>query len=306
MVHLIEGFAPGIGEDAPDHIAAALADAGRTILSRTPLPEAPPPLAEGTLRWQLCQLREDGGTFLTVEEAGGSWDPAFFRALSARAQAVVVAREEYRRLGKAGLATFMFGRTVDFAAYETGDRVPEGLDALYETRFAALCGTLASRLRASPILLAEDWRVSPPLPFSIETPAPQSWLFLPNIEAADWRNICQDGLAEGWFSRQATIRGASFVELGRNGGYEEEMLAALSARAAIPVFALTLNGGGEPWRWAEASGGAVEARGSGSDAPALIDFLTRAANYAGEAPGMILGRNSIKLLAQNLGAKAVR
>ncbi|QSQ23334.1 hypothetical protein JY651_51095 [Pyxidicoccus parkwayensis] len=309
-VHFIDCFAPGVGtEAASDRIAAALSRVQRKVLSRQGLtPGGQAPVASpGTLRWRIQKLRDDGGSFLVVEETGPArWDLSFFRALSATVGGIVVAREHHSREERRGLATFLSGRTVEVAARDmqlgatslggvtleqlTGSR---SVDAVYEARFAELCSTLALRLREGTVLAAEDWQVSAPVEkFAPEKPSPQSWAFLPNLEAAAWKQALAAGVAKGWEWRTATVRGASFVELRRDGAFNEADVAGFSAKVPTGVTALEVRGAGEPFRWSEAEKGKVSERGTGSGAEELFKVLYRAAVLVGEGPGMVLGRGA--------------
>ena len=307
--HFIDCFAPGVGPEAADRIAAALARVGRKVLSRQRLtPGGQAPVAgPGTLRWRVRKLREDGGSFLVVEELGADrWDLAFFRALSATVDGIVVAREDYRREERRGLATFLSGRTVEVAARDsrvgattlggvpleelTGTR---SVDDVYEERFAELCNTLGFRLREGAVLAAEDWQVSAPTErFAAEKPAAQSWAFLPNVEVAAWKQALASGVAKGWEWRAASIRGTPFVELRRDGAFNEADVAGLTAKVPVAVTALELRGGGEPFRWSEVETGKVVSRGTASGAPELFKVLYRAATLVGEGPGLVLGRGT--------------
>lgn len=309
-VHFIDCFAPGVGpEAAADRIAAALSRVQRKVLSRQRLsPGGQAPVAgPGTLRWRVQKLRDDGGSFLVVEETGPArWDLSFFRALSATVGGLVVAREHYSREERRGLATFLSGRTVEVAARDpqhgattVGGVTLEQLtgngsvDAVYEARFSELCNTLAFRLREGAVLAAEDWQVAPPVEkFVAEKPAAQSWAFLPNVEAAAWKQALAAGVARGWEWRTATVRGASFVELRRDGAFDEADVAALSAKVPTSVSALELRGAGEPFRWTEAEKGKVAERGTGSGAQELFKVLYRAALLVGEGPGLVFGRGA--------------
>jgi hypothetical protein len=307
--HFIDCFAPGVGPEAADRIAAALSRVGRKVLSRQRLtPGGQAPVAgPGTLRWRVQQLRPDGGSFLVVEELGAErWDLAFFRALSAAVSGIVVAREHYRREERRGLATFLSGRTVEVASRDmkvgattlggvsleqlTGSR---SVDDVYEERFAELCNTLAFRLREGTVLAAEDWQVSAAVErFAAEKPAAQSWAFLPNVEAAAWKQALTSGVAKGWQWRAASVRGTPFVELRRDGAFDEAELAGLTAKVPAVVTALELRGAGEAVRWSEAEKGKVASRGTASGAPELFKVLYRAATLVGEGPGMVLGRGT--------------
>jgi hypothetical protein len=307
--HFIDCFAPGVGPEAADRIAAALSRVGRKVLSRQPLAAGgqAPVAAPGTLRWRVHQLREDGGSFLVVEETGPErWDLSFFRALSRSVAGIVVAREHYRREERRGLATFLSGATVEVAARDvkagatslggvsleqlTGSR---SVDEVYEERFAELCNTLGFRLREAKVLAGEDWQVSPPVEkFVAEKPAPVSWAFLPNVEAAAWKQALASGVAKGWDWRAASIRGTPFVELRRDGAFNEAEVAALTAKVPVAVTALEVRGAGEPFRWSEAEKGQVAERGSARGAQELFKVLYRAATLVGEGPGMVWGRGA--------------
>ncbi|WP_164000533.1 hypothetical protein [Pyxidicoccus caerfyrddinensis] len=308
--HFIDCFAPGVGpEAAADRIAAALSRVQRKVLSRQRLtPGGQAPVAgPGTLRWRVQKLRDDGGSFLVVEETGPArWDLAFFRALSATVGGIVVAREHYSREERRGLATFLFGRTMEVAARDMqqgattlgGTSLEQligtrSVDDVYEARFAELSNTLAFRLREGTVLAAEDWQVSPPVErFAAEKPAAQSWAFLSNLEAAAWKQALAAGAAKGWEWRTATVRGASFVELRRDGAFDEADVAGLSAKVSAVVTALEVRGAGEPFRWSEAEKGKVVERGTGSGAQELFKVLYRAATLVGEGPGMVFGRGA--------------
>jgi hypothetical protein len=296
--HFMDYIVPGSGRDALFLVDQALAVARRRVLACNP----PHGTGARLLRWQVREIRS-GNLFLHVEESGpGSWDPVFARGLSRMAEGIVIARESHRHQERYGIATFLFGRTIDFAEKapaagtlllgavprEEAER-PDFPDTLYQSRFADLCNSLV-RFHEAPVLQRGSMQVTAPeAPFQAEQEEPVSWIYLPNVEAADWAPVARM-LAPHWAWRAGHVRGTPFVELRISGDDAGEDVARISGHLGCSATLLSLKGGGASFQWAEAYDGSIEAQGYAQGARPLFDLLSRAATLIGEASGMIFGQ----------------
>jgi hypothetical protein len=305
--HFIECVAPGVGMEAEERIAEALARAGRDITSRQRLDPGRPLLsfASGTVRWRVLRANARGGTVLVVQDALPTrWDLTFFRALSEVTDGVVVGMELYDLFTRRGLASFFSGRTLEVALEDGGltsttlgspplHQALQGrtLESVYEERVADLCNTLPYSLRVGDILAAGDLTVSAPTrDFTPEALPVESLMVLANVEERAWRAEAPR-LAPGgrWRAGRVTPLDGPFIELRHPGSFDAGQVIAISEVMACPVSAVELTSGGAPFRWLEAEQGSLEGSGRETSGAEFLKALFRAVFYVGEGPGLAFG-----------------
>jgi hypothetical protein len=117
---------------------------------------------------------------------------------------------------------------------------------------------------------------------------------LQEVEPSAWRDAVAAGLAPEWrwrAGRTPTLE-LPYIELRREGRFDEAQLVALSDALSCPASAVELTSGGAPFRWAEANRGVLDDTGVGVGSEELIKVLFRAVFFMTEGPGLIFGRGN--------------